>query len=175
MFDFNKKDIKFTKAQLPFLVLCFAPFFLHDLDLTDLFKPQKDTPNISPVIAQALIDGKAIKLEVANSPAAQAAGLTHRADIDIDRGMLYQTSMSQPLTFTGEGMEFSTDLIFMLGTKVVGFYAGIKPCTTATTCLKYTLNSKYTRVLEVKAGVIDKLSIKNGTEVDISFLKKNEN
>jgi uncharacterized membrane protein (UPF0127 family) len=168
MFNFSNKDLRFRKSQLPFLVLAFAPFFLHDLDLSGLFKVVKNVPNISPIGAQALIDGKAIKLEVADNLTKQASGLTHRADIDIDRGMLYQTSLSQPLIFTGEEMEFSTDLIFIMGDKVVGFYSDIKPCA-ATACLKYSLDRKYNRVLEVKAGIIETLGIKHGTQIDISF------
>jgi uncharacterized protein len=171
MFDFNKKNVEFKKSQLPFLFLGFAPFFLHDVNFTELFKVQKNNSNNSSVIAQALIEGKAIKLEVANNSTQQATGLTHRTDIDIDRGMLYQTSISHPLTFTGEDMEFSTDLIFIMGDKIVGFYSNVKPCA-GTKCLKYYLDRKYTRVLEVKAGIVEKLGIKNGTQIDISFLTR---
>lgn len=171
MFNFNNKDVKFRKGQLPFLVLAFAPFLLHDVDLSSLFKNIKKVSNILPITAQAIIEGKAIKLEVANNAMSQASGLTYRDDIDIDRGMLYQTSTSQPLIFTGEGMRFSTDLIFILGDKVVGFYSDIKPCS-ANDCVKYSLKRKYDRVLEVKAGIIERLDIKNDTQVNISFLTK---
>jgi uncharacterized membrane protein (UPF0127 family) len=181
MFSFNNKDLKFRKSQLPMLVLAFAPFLLNGTDFNKLFTRDKNIPNISPVTAQALIDGKAIKLEVANNPITQAAGLTHRADIDLDRAMLYQTSISKPLAFSGEGMEFSTDLIFIMGNKVVGSYSNVKPCTnTAPTapnistanCPKYSLERKYNQVLEVKAGIIEKLEVKNDTQVDISYLLK---
>jgi uncharacterized membrane protein (UPF0127 family) len=171
MFNFNNKDAKLTKAQLPMLFLAFAPFYLHGLDLSSLFTIDKSMPIVNPITAQALIEGKAIKLEVANNLTTQASGLTHRTDIDLDRGMLYQTSINQPLSFTGEGMEFSTDLIFIMGDKVVGSYSNIKPCQ-IDACTKYSLNRKYNRVLEVKAGIIEKLAIKNDTQVDISFLAK---
>lgn len=169
MFNFNNKDVRLSKAQLPFLVLAFAPFFLHGIDLSSLFTIAKKAPNISPITAQAIIGGKAIKLEVANNAVTQASGLTYRADIDIDRGMLYQTSVSQPLIFTGEGMKFSTDLIFIMENKVVGFYSKIKPCS-INDCIKYSFDRKYNRVLEVKAGIIEQLGIKNDTQVDLSFL-----
>jgi uncharacterized protein len=171
MFNFNNTDIKFRKAQLPFLFLAFAPIFLHDVDLSRLFKSAKKAPNISPVTAQAIIEGKAIKLEVANNAATQASGLTYRNDIDIDRGMLYEVNVSQPLIFTGEGMKFSTDLIFIMGDKVVGFYSDVKPCS-GKDCIKYSFDPQYNRVLEVKTGIAQQLGVKNDTQVNISFLTK---
>jgi hypothetical protein len=67
MFDFNNKKIFLTKAQLPFLVMAFAPVFLYGVDVSSLFKVTKTTPTILPITGQASIGDKAIKLEVSKN------------------------------------------------------------------------------------------------------------
>jgi uncharacterized protein len=169
MVNFNDKKIKLTNAQLPLLVLAFAPIFLHGVNMRELFSSVRNTqtPTILPITAQATINGKAIKLEVAKTAITHATGLTHRSDIAADRGMLYRLNKFQPLTFTGGGMEFATDLIFIDKNKVVDSYANIAPCTDK--CINYSTRQKYDRVIEVKAGSIQKLEIKNGTEIELVY------
>ncbi len=164
MFDFNKKAI-FTKAQLPFLIFAFAPIFLQGVDLSGLLGKSKTTPTVLPVTAQALIGNRAIKLEVAKNSLTQETGLTRRKDIPIDRGMLYQTK--KPLAFSGRGMEFATDLVFILGNKVVGTYVNILPCSDK--CINYTFSQQYDAVMEVNTGIVERLNINNGTQIDITY------
>ena len=170
MFDFNNKKIFLTKAQLPFLVMAFAPVFLYGVDVSSLFKLTKTTPTILPITGQASIGDKAIKLEVSKNSLSHAVGLTHRKDIESDRGMLYQTTTSQPLTFSGKGMEFATDLIFINKDRVVGLYANVEPCTDK--CINYSLRQKYDAAIEVKAGTVEKLGIKNDTQIAITYARQ---
>ena len=171
MFNFNKKDVFLTKAQLPYLVLLFAPIYLYGVDVSSLFKVTNNKPTILPITAQATIGDKAIKLEVAKNQLSQQTGLTHRPDLPSDRGMLYQTTIRQPLTFSGKGMEFATDLIFINKNRVVGLYANVTPCTDR--CINYALQQKYDAVMEVKAGIVEKLGIKNDTAIDLTYAGQN--
>ena len=171
VFNFNKKDVFLTKAQLPYLVLLFAPIYLYGVDVSSLFKVTNNKPTILPITAQATVGDKAIKLEVAKTAITHQTGLTHRPDIPSDRGMLYQTTTQQPLTFSGKGMEFATDLIFINKNRVVGLYANVTPCTDK--CTNYSLPQKYDAVMEVKAGIVEKLGIKNDTEIDLTYAGQN--
>ncbi|AFY97153.1 hypothetical protein Cha6605_6330 (plasmid) [Chamaesiphon minutus PCC 6605] len=171
VFNFNKKNVFLTKGQLPYLVMLLAPIYLHGVDVSSLFKVTSNKPTILPITAQATIGDKAIKLEVAKNAIAQQTGLTHRPDIPSDRGMLYQTMTQQPLTFSGKGMEFATDLIFINKNRVVGLYTNVTPCTDK--CTTYSLTQKYDAVMEVKAGIVEKLGIKNDTEIDLNYAGQN--
>ena len=165
MFKFNDKKVVFTKDQLPTLVLLLAPIYLNGVDVSGFFKSTSNKPTVLPITAQATIGDKAIKLEVAKTSIAQSTGLTHRSEIEPDRGMLYQTST--PLTFSGKGMEFATDLIFINRGRVVGSYVNVTPCTDE--CTNYMLRQAYTDVMEVKAGTVEKLGIKNDTKIKLSY------
>lgn len=166
MFDFNNKNIVFTKAQLPYLVFAFVPLFLQGIDFSGLLNKSKTTPTVLPVTAQAIIGTKAIKLEVAKNSITQETGLTHRIGIPIDRGMLYRVA-SQKIAFNGKRMEFATDLIFLLGNKVVGTYTNVIPCTDK--CINYTLDLKHDAVMEVNTGIVEKLKIENGSEINVTY------
>jgi uncharacterized protein len=165
MFNFNDKKVVFTKQQLPYLVLLFAPIYLNGVDVSGFFKSTSNKPTVLPITAQATIGDKAIKLEVAKTSIAHSTGLTHRSEIESDRGMLYQTTT--PLTFSGKGMEFATDLIFIDRGRVVGLYVNVTPCTDD--CTNYSLKQPYTDVMEVKAGTVEKLGIKNDTKIQLNF------
>jgi uncharacterized membrane protein (UPF0127 family) len=167
MFDFNNKQVVFTKAQLPYLIFAFAPIFLYGVDLSGMFGRSKTTPTVLPVTAQAFVDNKAIKLEVAKTAVTQETGLTHRSSIPIDRGMLYRTTVKNPLTFSGRGMKFATDLVFILGNKVVGTYTNIVPCSDK--CINYALDRQYDSVMEVNTGIVERLRIANDTKIDITY------
>ncbi len=165
MFNFTNKKAVLTKAQLPLLVLSLAPIYLYGTDLSGFFRVEQTTPVVLPITAQAIFGDKAIKLEESKNILSHKIGLTHRSDIAPDRGMLYETTT--PLSFSGKGMEFATDLIFIKGDRVVGLYANIEPCTEK--CINYSLPQKYDVVMEVKAGTVDKLGIKNDTQVKIDY------
>jgi uncharacterized protein len=164
---FNKPDVIFTKKQLPFLVLAFAPIFLYGVDFKGLFTVTSTTPKTLFITGQALVGDKAIKLEVSKTAITHQSGLTYRPDIPQDRGMLYLTTASNPLSFNGKGMMFATDLIFLNNGKVVGFYANIAPC--KDTCTDYTIKEAFDSALEVKAGTIERLGITNGTKIPVAY------
>lgn len=164
MFNFNDKKVVLTNAHYAYLVLLLAPIYLNGVDLSGLFQSTSSQPSILPITAQATIGERAIKLEVAKTAITQATGLTHRSEIEPDRGMLYETTT--PLVFSGKGMKFATDLIFINRGQVVGFYTNITPCTE---CTNYSLKQPYTSVIEVKAGTIEKLNIRNTTKIEINY------
>lgn len=162
MFNSNDKKTVLTNTHYLYLVLLLAPIYLNGLDVSGLFQSANNQPQILPITAQATIGEKAIKLEVAKTTIAQATGLTHRNEIEPDRGMLYETTT--PLVFSGKGMKFATDLIFIKDSQVVGFYTNVTPCTE---CINYSLKQPYTSVIEVNTGIVEKLNIRNGTKVQI--------
>jgi uncharacterized protein len=168
--SFNDPTILFKKSQLPLLVLAFAPIFFNSVDISTLFSRNETNDErvlLLPITAQATVGNLAIKLEVSKNHLTHSVGLTHRQNIASDRGMLYLTTTDKPLTFSGKNMKFATDLIFIDRQRVVGTYSNISPCTDK--CVNYSLRQQYDSVIEVKAETIDKLGIKNDTEINIAY------
>jgi uncharacterized protein len=165
---FSDKELTFKKSQLGWLFFALAPIWTYRLNANDLFKTDTSKAVEMPITAQAIVNGKAIKLEVSKNSISHQVGLIHRQDLPLDRGMLYQTTIQQPLVFNGKGMEFATDLIFIKGNKVVFTYSQIQPCNTDK-CQTYGTKEPFDQVIETKTGIISKLQIANGTEVELAF------
>jgi uncharacterized membrane protein (UPF0127 family) len=122
---------------------------------------------ILPITAQLDINGKAIKLEVARTKVALSRGLTYRDSIENDIGMLYQ--IDTPTTFSGKGMRFPTELVFIQNGKVVDIQR-VQPCgDEEKKCLQNKANVPYNEVLEVKQNIPSMLGITIGTALNINY------
>jgi uncharacterized membrane protein (UPF0127 family) len=156
------------KSQLGILVVALgAPFFLQGLNYEEMFASKPSRPLELLITAQARLGDKAIKLEVSQNRLSHQTGLTFRPDIQSDRGMLYLTTTSQPLRFSGKNMRFPTDLVFLNGNKVVMTHTQIAPCTDK--CPQYGSQLAYDGAIEVKAGVVQALNIQAGTTIEITY------
>lgn len=141
------------------------PFMMNGLKSGDF---GGKAPYILPVTAQLNFNARAIKLEVARTDRALSHGLTYRDTLDNDRGMLYKVKSST--YFTGRGMKFPTALLFLRAGKVVDIQQ-VQPCEDREPkCLEYRTNIINDEVIEVKAGVPNKLGITVGSTLNITYL-----
>ena len=161
----------FNKSHLLFLALAFSPIWLQGVDPKNLiFNTDSTKALVLPVTAQAIFNDKAIQLEVSQTLLTHKTGLSHRQQIPKNRGMLYRVDLFNPLIFSGRGMEFSTDLIFIKDGIIVDTLSGVIPCN-LDKCPTYATLQQYDSVIEVNRGTIAQLQIQHGAKVNLTFAK----
>jgi uncharacterized protein len=148
-------------------------FFLAFPFIMQGFKPSElsaKAAHILPITAQLNFNNQAVQLEVARTDIARSHGLTYRESLPNDRGMLYQ--LSSLTYFTGRGMKFSTDLIFISAGKVVNIRQ-VQTCSEQETkCFEYQTHPTDDQVIELKAGIANKLGISVGNVLNVSYLPR---
>ncbi len=110
------------------------------------------------------IGEKILKVEIADTKIGQTQGLSGRANLDEDRGMLFVFEKSGPHYFWMKDMNFPIDIIWInedLG--VVFIEKNVNPDTYPQT-FGPNLNSKY--VLEVVSGFSEKNNLKVGEKLE---------
>ncbi len=165
----NKKP--FNKSHLIFLALALAPIWLQGVDPKNLiFNTDSTQALVLPITAQAIVNDKAIQLEVSKTLLTHKTGLSHRKQIPKNRGMLYQVDLFNPLIFSGKGMQFPTDLIFIKDGIVIDTLSGVIPCD-LDKCPTYATLQQYDAAIEVNRGTIEQLQIQHGAKVNLTFAK----
>jgi uncharacterized membrane protein (UPF0127 family) len=137
------------------------------------FKTDEIAPNTRtylPVEAQLIVEAKAIDLEVSRTQRTSDIGLGFREDKDMpnDRGLLHGgLEINNQTVFNGKNNKFATDLIFIQN-NTVAYIDRVEPCN-EDKCISHQTNKPFNRVVEVKAGIANKLNIAIGTKLDIRF------
>ena len=165
MFLINRFGKYSNYAWILFLAF---PFMMQGFKSEEILS--KNEPIFLPIEAELDFHNQAIKLEVARTKNTLSKGLTYREQIQNDRGMLYQSNFNNDSYFTGKGNKMATELIFLHGSLITDIQ-GIYPCD-QDKCFQYTSREKYEEVIEVKAGVVNKLGLKIGSTVEIRYLPK---
>ncbi len=110
------------------------------------------------------------KLEIADTPLKRARGLAYRPALMEDEGMLFifETPMIQ--RFWMKGMNFPIDILWLKDEIVIGFEENVQPEPgVKDEFLKiYSSPEPVDKVLELKAGSVEKLKIKVGTKVEFN-------
>ncbi|PSB59138.1 DUF192 domain-containing protein [Chamaesiphon polymorphus] len=150
-------------------------FFLVFPFMMQGFKTEEiagNSPIILPIEAQLINGDKAVDLEVARTKLDIARGLTFRESKDMadDRGMLYAGDFTSDTAFSGKDNKFATDILFLNGNRVA-YIDRVEACDKQR-CLEHRTNQPYDRVVEVKAGIANKLKIAVGSTVEIRFIPR---
>ena len=113
------------------------------------------------------IGEKVFRVEVANSMASRSQGLSGKAGLGEDEGMLFIFSTSSVQGFWMKDMKFALDMIWIKGEKIVGFAENVKPEPEKSIfgLTVYYSPEAVDRVLEVKAGTVAKNGFKVGSTV----------
>ena len=117
------------------------------------------------MLAKISFAGVTLSVELATTPAAQQLGLSDRASMPADHGMLFIFNQEAQWGFWMHDMRFPLDIIwFNASRRAVFIEQDLPPCTPST-CPVYTplVNASY--VLEVDAGFV----AANGVELGDSF------
>ena len=100
------------------------------------------------------------KIEITRTSAEQARGLSGRASLPENSGMLFSYSTDTRPAFWMKEMNFPIDIIWLdKDWRVVGFEKNVSPSTFPQT---FSPSSPIRYVLEVNAGFVDKRQIKLG-------------
>lgn len=108
---------------------------------------------------------------LADSFPKQLLGLMHRPEISANQGMLFTFGTHGKPSIWMHNMHFAIDCIWIdQNGKVVHLVKNMKPCTSMLNCPTYVPPLPAKHVLEIKAGISDKLKISKGTDLS-SFIK----
>jgi uncharacterized membrane protein (UPF0127 family) len=122
-----------------------------------------------PISARAIVKGKVIQLEVAQTPLQQEVGLMYRTTLPRDRGMLFPFSPPQPVSFWMKNTLIPLDMIFLRQGVVQKIAALVPPCT-SDRCPTYGTTTPIDQVIELRSGRAAELGLKKGDRVTIEKL-----
>jgi hypothetical protein len=122
-----------------------------------------------PISAQAIIAGRIIELEVAQTQQQQATGLMYRITLPDNRGMLFSFDSPQPIRFWMKNVRIPLDMIFLKDGEVKAIAASVPPCT-AEPCPTYGPGTAVNQVIELRGGRAAELGVKVNDKVNIKFL-----
>lgn len=116
------------------------------------------------------VNDATFNVEIASTSVEQARGLSYRASLGTNDGMLFIFGSSSIQHFWMKDMNFPLDMIWVSGNTVVGFVqnAEPKPGASLLSLPIYTSPDKTDKVLEVNAGVVARYNIKVGDTIAIS-------
>ncbi|MEI6330740.1 MAG: DUF192 domain-containing protein [Pseudanabaena sp. ELA645] len=133
-------------------------------------KPIEELGQYLPITATAMIVGRELQLEVANTPSQQAQGLMFRPPLADDRGMLFPFTPARPVAFWMKNTPSPLDIIFLLDGEVKAIARNATTCKTDP-CPIYPENGVVAdNVLEVRAGLTKELGLQEGDRITINFL-----
>lgn len=144
-------------------------FLLGALTLIALISWALSRPVRSPEIfgADVRINQQVIKAEIATTPYQFYQGLSKRANLCSDCGMLFVFSDFDKRTFVMRDMLFPLDIIFIAKGEVVKIYENLAPEGSQPQNL-YNSEVPADKVLEINAGQAQAWKIKVGDKVIIS-------
>jgi len=116
--------------------------------------------NISPLPFVTLENHK-VFIELADTPAKQAQGLSGKTELKDGYGMLFPFNPPQMVSFWMKDMLISIDIIFIKDNKVVTLYTNVEPEPEVALSMleRYSPNQIIDYVLEVPAGWSEKNKI----------------
>ncbi len=134
---------------------------------------KKYTPETPPLTVQeakikyAELAGRKIKVELADTKDKQELGLSGRASLSEDEGLLFVFENSAEHLFWMKDMKFAIDIIWINADEKVVYIKRSATPDSYPEVFKPTQNAKY--VLEVSAGFADKNNLKEGDSVLFTF------
>jgi uncharacterized membrane protein (UPF0127 family) len=132
-----------------------------------IFACSQKTPDL--IIHTASGDHR-LRVEVAQSAAAQQKGLMYRQSLGKDRGMLFIFGKQEPLTFWMKNTMIPLDILFISSDLVIVDATTMHPCT-FDPCPFYASKRPAKYALEVNAGYVRIHAIKIGDTVSSNILK----
>lgn len=131
-----------------------------------------DLPFLPPVAkyTEVLINGKTLKVELADTSSKRSKGLSGRTSLGELEGMLFVFPKADKHPFWMKGMKIPLDFVWIIQDRVVDILENVLPPSLgqADSSLKiYSASIEIDKVLELPAGTVKKLDIKVGDLVKI--------
>jgi len=116
-----------------------------------------------------IVGNQTFKLLLANSPLEKKTGLSYKASLPLDYGMLFRFQKPDYYSFWMKDMKFPIDIIFIRDGKIVTIYKNAEPPLHGTQNLaKFSPTEPADTVLEINAGLSEKYNFCHGTKVSFS-------
>jgi uncharacterized membrane protein (UPF0127 family) len=123
-----------------------------------------------PITATAIISGRELQLEVANTPSQQEKGLMFRPPLADDRGMLFPFTPARPVAFWMKNTPSPLDIIFLLDGEVKAIAHNATTCK-SDPCPIYPEGGVIANnVIEVRAGLTKEIGLQEGDQIKVKFL-----
>lgn len=157
---------KFTFQIILLLVVTFASVFFY----------KSGSANPLPFLSQRAntkvltINNTDLKVEIADTQEARGRGLGGREKLPANGGMLFLFANEERYPFWMKGLSFPLDFIWIKGDTVVDITPNVQAPQVGQadeTLPIYTSKVPVNKVLEVNAGVIEKLNIKVGDVIKL--------
>lgn len=133
--------------------------------LTILFLGAGCTTQSQPMVV--FQNGTVVGVEIVESDAERARGLSGRAGLPSGRGMLFLHEEFTVQSYWMKGMEFPIDIIWIDGDEMVGFVENAQPEDPPLTI--YTSPVPVDKVLEVSSGFVARNGLEIGDILDIEL------
>ncbi|KKS98346.1 MAG: hypothetical protein UV73_C0002G0060 [Candidatus Gottesmanbacteria bacterium GW2011_GWA2_43_14] len=114
--------------------------------------------------SRAVINGRVIKLLVADTPSKRNRGLSFRESLSRDTGMLFIFDKKEAYSFWMNEMKFPLDFLWIDGVLVTDLSENIPP-PDGNNIETVTPQNPVDKVLEVNSGIIKELEIKIGDRI----------
>lgn len=148
-------------------ILAFLAFIIAGVLLIILFS----SGGLLSKKATATFGSQKVTLEVADSEKAREKGLSERASLADNRGMLFLFDEPGIPAFWMKGMKFPIDIIFLNNKKIVTIYKNVQPPKTTSEIPTNYYQPTYPsdKVIELKAGAADKYNLHTGDTINLSL------
>jgi len=114
------------------------------------------------------LNGKHYIVEIADDTVSREQGLMYRTQLEDGHGMLFIFPAPQKLTFWMKNTLIPLDILFFDNQRqLINFHQRVPPCKSAP-CPVYPSLDKAQYVLELNAGVAEKIGVKAGDELIIA-------
>lgn len=123
-----------------------------------------------PEVKQLEINGAKLNVEIADTQEKRSKGLSGRESLATDSGMLFIFPKASRYSFWMKGLSFPLDFVWIKGDKVISVLQNVPPSASGqpdSSLPVYEPNIDVDKVLEVNAGVIQRLNIKVGDAIKI--------
>jgi uncharacterized protein len=151
-----------------------SPVLAKPISVPTASAPKKPAgqPQRLPIEAHVKFGGRSIELEVARTPLQEQIGLMFRTSMPMDHGMVFLFDPPRPTRFWMRNTLIPLDMLFVYQGKIAYVAANVPPCTTPN-CATYgapDYNTPIDTVIELNAGMAQKLQIKVGDSAKVEFL-----
>ncbi len=129
-------------------------------------------PQRLPIEAHVKFGGRSIELEVARTDLQEQTGLMFRTSMPVDHGMAFLFDPPRPTRFWMRNTLIPLDMLFVSQGKIAYIATNVPPCKTPG-CPTYgpaDFNTLIDTVIELNAGMAQKLQIKTGDPAKVEFL-----
>jgi len=154
---------KFLVQSIALLIVTATAFYVYTSQVTQL--PFLPSPQSSDIIE---INGKEIKVEIADSSQERSKGLGGRESLASDSGMLFIFPDKGQYSFWMKGLKFPLDLIWIRDDAIVDIIENVPspgPNQQDEDLPIYQSRIEVDKVLEVNAGVVERYQIKVGDKI----------